>query len=132
MIRILVVNWAPILDYSKDDGKTATEKASNQMVMGAVWALCEFCLLVSQQNHSDLSLNAPDDALKQCYQKNSIFREQKISKSGKAKMDDLLAMESHQLRVQKIHKICAAIETLVYGAGRVSTTKCRQFLVHLN
>jgi hypothetical protein len=64
MIRILVVNWAPILDYSKDDGKTATDKAANQMVMGAVWALCEFCLLVSQQNHSDLSLKAVDESLK--------------------------------------------------------------------
>jgi len=64
MIRTLSVNCAPILDCSKDDGKTAVETASDEMVMGAVRALCEFSLLVSQQNHSDLSLTALDDARK--------------------------------------------------------------------
>jgi len=63
MIRSLAVNCAPILDCCKDDGKTPAETASDEMVMGAVWALCEFSLLVSQQNHSDLSLTALDDAL---------------------------------------------------------------------
>jgi len=64
MIRTLVVHCAQNLDCSKDDGKTAVETATNQMVMGAVWAGCELSLLVSQQNHSDLSLTAVDDALK--------------------------------------------------------------------
>jgi hypothetical protein len=32
--------------------------------MGAVRALCEFSVLVSQQNHSDLSLKALDNELK--------------------------------------------------------------------
>jgi len=62
----------------------------------------------------------------------SIFREQKMLKSAKAKVDDLLARESLQLREQKIYKICAAMEALVYGAEKVSTTKCREFQVHLN
>jgi len=53
-------------------------------------------------------------------------------KSAKAKVDDLLAMESHQLREQKIHKIRAAMEALVYGAEKVSTTKRRQFQMRLN
>jgi len=53
-------------------------------------------------------------------------------KSAKAKVDDLLATVSHQLREQKIHKIRAAMEALVYGAGNVSTTKCRLFQVRLN
>jgi hypothetical protein len=53
-------------------------------------------------------------------------------KSGKAKVDDLLAMESHQLREQKIHKICAAMEALVYGSENVSTTECRLFQMRLN
>jgi len=127
MIRSLAVNCAAILDCSKDDGKTATENASDEMVMGAVRALCEFSLLVSQQNHSDLSLKALEDALKRFYQKKGIFREQKMSKFAMAKVDDLLAMESHQLREQKIHKIRAAMEALVYGAETVSTTKRRLF-----
>jgi len=55
-----------------------------------------------------------------------------MSKSAKAKVDDLLATESHQLPKQKIHKICAAMEALVYGAEKVSTTKRRQFQVRLN
>jgi len=55
-----------------------------------------------------------------------------MSKSAKAKVNDLLATESHQLREQKIHKIRAAKEALVYGAEKVSTTKCRLFQVRLN
>jgi len=41
-------------------------------------------------------------------------------------------MESHQLHQQKIHKNCAAMESFVYGAEKVSTTNCRIFQVHLN
>jgi len=73
MIRTLAVNCAPILDCSKDDGKTPAETASNEMVMGAVRVLCEFSLLVSQQNHSELSLTALDDALKRFYKKKGAF-----------------------------------------------------------
>jgi hypothetical protein len=64
MIRTQAVNCAPIHYGSKDDGKTPAETTSDAMVMGAVQALCEVTLLVSQQNHSDLSLTALDDALK--------------------------------------------------------------------
>jgi hypothetical protein len=39
VIRTLAVNYAPILDFSKDDRKTAAENAFNEIVMGAVWAL---------------------------------------------------------------------------------------------
>jgi hypothetical protein len=48
----------------KDDGKTVAETDFYVMGMGAVQALSEFSLLVSQQNHSDLSLKVLDDALK--------------------------------------------------------------------
>jgi len=89
MIRTRAVNCAPILVCSTDDGKTAAETASDEMVMGAVRTLCEFSLLVSQQNYSDLSLKALDYALKQFHQKKGIFREQKMSKSAKAKVDNL-------------------------------------------
>jgi len=116
MIRTLAVNCAPILVCSTDDGITAAETASDEMVIGAVQALCKFSLIVSQQNHSDLSLKALDDALKRFYQKKGIFREQKMSKSAKAKVDDLLAKESHQLREQKIHKIRAAMEACYGGS----------------
>jgi len=75
MIRTLAVNCAPILDCSQDAGKTAAETASDEMVMEAVRALCEFSLLVSQQNHSNLSLTALDDALKRFYTKKGAFRD---------------------------------------------------------
>jgi flagellar motor component MotA len=55
-----------------------------------------------------------------------------MSKSAKAKVDDLLSLESHLLREQKIHMICAAMKSLVSGAEKVSTTKRRQFQVHMN
>jgi len=64
MIRTLAVNCAPILDCSKDDRKASVETASIEMVIGVVWALCEFCLIVRQRNHSDLALKELDDALK--------------------------------------------------------------------
>jgi hypothetical protein len=102
------------------------------MVIGAVLALCEFSLLVSQQHHSDLSLKALEDALKRFYMTQAVFHEQKISKSAKATMDDQLARESDLLHEHNIHKILAAIEAVVYGAEKVSTTKGRQFQVRLN
>ena len=108
------------------------ETASDEMVMGAVRALCELSLLVSQPNYSDLSLNVLDNALKQFYQNKGIFREQKLSKTAKAKVDGLVAREFHLLREQMIHKICAAVEALVYGGEMVSTTKRRKFQVRLN
>jgi len=132
MIRTPAVNCAPILVCSEDDGKIAAETAAHEMVMGAVRALCEFAQLGSQQNHSDLSLTALDHALMWTYQKQGICWEQKMSMSAKAKVDDLLATESCQLRDQKIHKIHAAMEALVYGAAIISSTKCRQFQVRLN
>jgi len=97
MIRILAVNCAPILDCSQDAGKTVAQTASDEMVMGAVRVLCEFSLLVSQQNHSDLSLAALEDALKRFYKKKGAFRDQKMSKSAQGKVDELLAREPHHL-----------------------------------
>jgi hypothetical protein len=80
--RLLARSSEPWIDQntgselsSKDDGKTAAENDSDTMVMGAVRALSEFSPLVSQQNHSDLSLKALEDALKRFYQKKCIFRE---------------------------------------------------------
>jgi len=113
MIRTLAVNCAPILDCSQDAGKAAVETASDEMVMEAVWALFQFSLLVSLQNHSDLSLNALDDALKGFYQTKFIFWDQKMLNSAKTKVDQLLASESQQLCEQNIYKIRAAMNALV-------------------
>jgi hypothetical protein len=73
IIRTLAVNCAPILVCSKDDGKTVTETASDEMVMGAVWEFCGFSLLVSQQNHSDLFFKVLDNAHKELNQMTAIF-----------------------------------------------------------
>jgi len=62
--------------------------------MGAVQAVCQFSLLVSQQNHSDPSLKALDDALKQFHQMRGIFQEQKMLKSAKGKVDNLHQQKS--------------------------------------
>jgi len=66
MIRTLAVNCALILVCSEDDRKTAAETPSDEMVMGAKLALCAISRLVSQQNPSDRSLTALDDAPKRC------------------------------------------------------------------
>jgi len=123
MIRTLVVTCAAILDCSKDDGNMAAETASDDMVMGVERASCELSLLVSQQIHSDLSLTALADALKQYYNEKGAFQEQKMSKSAKAKVDEQFTRKSHHRREQKIHIICTAIEVQVYGAEKVTTTK---------
>lgn len=39
-IRILAVNWKPILDCSKDEEKTLAETAPDELVTGAVQPLC--------------------------------------------------------------------------------------------
>ena len=96
-----------------DDGRTAAETISDEMVMGAKRALCEFSLLVRQQDHSDLCLTALDDAHKLFYKKKGAFREQKMLKSAKAPVDEEFPIESHQLRAWKIDTICAAMEVQV-------------------
>jgi len=132
MIRTLTVHCTPILDCFQDAGKTAAETAFDEMVMGAVRALCEFSHLVSQQNHSDVSLAALDDALKRFYKMHGAFRDEKMSKSAKAKVNELLAAGSNPLREQKIRKVRAAMEDQLYGAEKVTTSKRRQFQVGLN
>jgi len=49
-----------------------------------------------------------------------------MSKSARAKVDQLLARESHHLQEQKIHIICAAMEFQLYGVEKVNTSKHRQ------
>jgi len=46
MIRILASNCTPILNFSKDDWTTAVGTSCDQLVIGAVWALCEFSWFV--------------------------------------------------------------------------------------
>jgi len=126
------VNCAPIVVSSQDDRKAPAEKAIDEMVLGAVWAVCEFSLLVRQQNHSDQSITTLDDALKRLNQKKGIIWEQTMSKSAEAKVDNLLATEFHQLCERNIDKTRAAMEALVYEAEKVSMTKCRDFHGYLN
>jgi hypothetical protein len=110
MITTLAVKCAPILHCSQDARKTAAETSTDEMVMGAVWALCEFALLLSPQNHSDISLAAHDDALQRFYKKQGAFRDSKMSKSVKIKVDELLTTRAHHLCEQKIYNVYAAIE----------------------
>jgi len=132
MIGTMGVHCTQILDCSRNDSKTAVENASDEMIMGAVPGLCQFCLLVRQQNHSDLSIEELDNALKRYYQTNGIFRDQKMWKSGKAKVDHQFTMESHHLREHEISKIRAAMEPIVCGAEKATTMNCRHVQVHPN
>jgi len=84
MIRTLEVKCAPMLDCSKDHRKTAAETTTDEIVIGAVQALCEFSPLASEQNHSHLSLTTLHDGLKRFYKKKGAFQEQKMSKTAKA------------------------------------------------
>jgi hypothetical protein len=46
-----------------------------------------------------------------------------MSKTAKGNVDEQLSMESHQLRIQMIHNICAAMEVFLYRAEKVTTLK---------
>jgi len=81
-----------------DDKTTLAQTAYAKMVLGAVHASCEFSLFVSRKNHSDLSLTACFDQLKQFYKKKSGFQQQKMLTLAMAKVDEKLARESHQLK----------------------------------
>jgi len=67
MIRALDINSSPFVVRSNHDGKSAAETPFDAMVMESVGALCQFCLLVSQQNNPEVSLKILDNALKRFY-----------------------------------------------------------------
>jgi len=87
-----------------DVGYCAADKAADNQVMWVLCVLCKFSLLHSQQNNSDLSINVLDNALKWFYYKQGAFQWQKMSKTAKAKVDQQLATESHQLRKHRLIK----------------------------
>jgi len=67
-------NTENAISFFADDGQPVAETVSDDIVLGAVGALCDFSLLVSLQNYSNLSLTAQHDAKKQCHMKNSTFQ----------------------------------------------------------
>jgi hypothetical protein len=62
-----------IPNCSKNLSKTVVDMTSDEMGMGAVQALFEFSLLVFQQNHSELSFTALENALKRVHKTRVIF-----------------------------------------------------------
>jgi hypothetical protein len=73
MIRTLAVSCTLIYHSPEEDMKTAVDTASDEIVMGAVWASSEFSLYVSQQNHSNVSLTALDNVLTRCAKPRAVF-----------------------------------------------------------
>jgi len=90
------MDCATIPTCSKDNSKTADDTVSNNMVM-VVHTVCEFSLLVSHQNHSDVSIKVLNDELKWFYKKKGNFVEELMLKSANAKVDDQLPRESNQV-----------------------------------
>jgi hypothetical protein len=84
MVRTLAVDCVPILAGTMDE-TNADEISSDEEVMGTMRALSEFCLLISQQSHSDLSLTAFDDVLKQFYRLKSVSENRKCQRPQKPK-----------------------------------------------
>jgi len=63
MIRTLAPNCAPLHVCSVDDKKGTAHTGSDEIVIGAVRAVCDFPELVRKHHHSDLSIQAWDDVL---------------------------------------------------------------------
>lgn len=97
MIQSLTVSCTPIHFCSKDDGKAASEIACDEMLIIAVQVLCKFTVLVSQQSHSDQSLNGLDTSQMRFWHSGGDFSQLKILMSSMAKVDVQLAIESHQI-----------------------------------
>jgi hypothetical protein len=131
MIRTQAVHWALILNCFKDDRRPPAKTASIEMVLEEVRALCEWSLLDSQQDQTDLSLTAVDDTMNTFSKNKGAFRDQKMLKSAKTKVNKQLARHSRQLREQKIHKIHGAMEVLGHRAKKVTTSKRWEFEVGL-
>ena len=74
IMRIIAINCALIPISSKDDRITAAYTASDNMVVGAAQVFSDFTLLLSQFNHSDLSLNTQDNVLNQVIRKRRFFK----------------------------------------------------------
>jgi len=89
-IRTQGVTFTPFLVSSDDDTNRVAETAANELVMVAVLALSGYSRLVSQQNHSDLSLKARDHVLKQCFQMHGACQTQKMSQCAMAKLKEQL------------------------------------------
>jgi len=106
-----------------DYWKTLVETSSDEMVMIAVWALWEFSLFDRQQNRSDQSLTALDNALMRLYTKMFACHDQGLWKAVKAKVNNLLQREAHQLHEQNINEICAVMDDQVYRVESVETRK---------
>jgi len=70
MIRILAVSYTQIINCCKNDGTTAVEIASDEYTIEPVHALCEFSLLVREQNDSILSFEEVYSPPTQSYTKN--------------------------------------------------------------
>jgi hypothetical protein len=86
MIRALAVNSALILDSTKNDAETEAETSSDEMVMGAVQALCEVSVLISHQNHSDQYLTALDDSLKRFHKRRVVSENRKCRSLPRPKL----------------------------------------------
>jgi len=112
--------------------EAVSESASNEMVPVVVPLVCELSLLVSQQNHSNLSLKPLDDTLKRLYQKKGDFQNQEMLKSVTAIVDEKLVRISHKLRQWIIHKIVDAMKVLEYMNKTFTATKWMPYQVYLS
>jgi len=119
MVRTHHVKCSSLLVCSKDDGKTAEKIAYEEMEMGSVWALCDFSLLVSHQNYSNLSFNELDNELNRFYLKKVIVQEQQMLMSAKTIVDKQVAKSPNKLWEQKIKQIHTALAVLQYRAERL-------------
>jgi len=130
IIRILAVNWAPILVCIENDGKVVADLASEAMVIVAVEAVSELSLCISYLSCSNLSSKALD-ILEQLYQNKGVFQEQKMLKFAKAWENTELATECYKQGEYKIHKICIIMDICVHEAKTVTTTQRMPFRVWL-
>jgi len=70
-----------------DDRLTAAETAFDEIAIEGVHSLCEFSVLVSYWNDSDLVVKALDDALKRFYKMKGDLPQHTMSKSAKDNVD---------------------------------------------
>lgn len=130
--RKVAITCDPLSLSSNDNEKTVVGSALDEMVIGAVYILCEFSLLVSSQNHHDLSLKALDNPLNNFAKKMHSVQLQKVSQSAKPKVDEMLTSESYLLNRQKIDQHFAAVKVYVTQAAKPTIRNPIHSRFHLN
>lgn len=130
IVRTVAANCTLIVVSSTEDANNAAGTASDNILLGAVQALCKYFLHFNKHNHSALFLAALDITLKQFIECRTFYRVENIEVC-KCENKDTVGNRIPSVQELKIPNSGAAIEVFENVAENLSTTKHIQFEIYL-